>query len=160
MFPKLLSMNPMLGLGILMLLTVAISSTGYIPMFNNPKLKPTSCRAALVKLEKNLPQNWKMICNDNNLEVVIREMQVGDNEKDFRAALYRQLANYLVEIARRSEIDILEKVFIITVKIEHSKMEIRAATEGQYIVKLATLNSNQFVMDHLKQTVQVKEVIK
>jgi hypothetical protein len=101
-----------------------------------------------------------MICNDNNLEVVIREMQVGDNEKDFRAALYRQLANYLVEIARRSEIDILEKVFIITVKIEHSKMEIRAATEGQYIVKLATLNSNQFVMDHLKQTVQVKEVIK
>jgi hypothetical protein len=46
------------------------------------------------------------------------------------------------------------------VKIEHSKMEINAITEGKYVAKLATLNSPQAIIDHLKQTVQVKDTVK
>lgn len=159
MFLNLLTKKPMLTLGVLMILTVWLGSTGYINLFN-PKLRPTSCRAALVKLERTVPQNWQLSCSDNNMNVVVRELSVKPDEKEFRAALYRQLANYLVELARNSQVDILEKVFIIHFKIEHPKLEINAITEGKYVAKLLTLSSPQFIMDHLKQTVQVKETVK
>lgn len=160
MFLKLLFKSPMLSLGILMLVTVALGANGFIPIFNNPKLKPTSCRAALVKIEKGIPQNWKVSCDDNNLTVLIRELQVKEDEKELKAALYRQMANYLVELARVSQNDILEKVFFVRMEIDHPKMTINALSEGKYVAKLATLTSPQFIMDHLKQTVQVKDVAK
>ncbi len=160
MFLKLLFKSPMLSLGILMFVTVGLGASGLLPIFDNPKLKPTSCRAALVKIEKGIPQNWKVSCDDNNLTVLIREMQVKKDEKELKAALYRQLANYLVELARVSQNDILEKVFFIRMEIDHPRMTINAVSEGQYVAKLATLNSPQFIMDHLKQTVQVKDVAK
>lgn len=160
MFLKLLFKSPMLSLGILMLLTVALGANGFLPIFSNPKLKPTSCRAALVKIEKAIPQNWKVSCDDNNLTVLIRELQVKEDAQELKAALYRQMANYLVELARISQADILEKVFFIRMEIDHPKMTINAVSEGQYVAKLATLSSPQFIMDHLKQTVQVKDVAK
>jgi hypothetical protein len=159
MFLNLLLKKPWLTLGILMMLTVWMGSTGYINLFN-PKLKPTSCKAALVKLERTLPQNWKLSCSDNNMNVEVNELQIKSDEKEFKTALYRQMANYLVELARNSEADILAKVFIIHFKLTHPKMEINAISEGKYIAKLTTLSSPQFIMDHLKQTVQVKETIK
>lgn len=160
MFSKLLNLNPLLALGILMIVTVGLGSGGFLPFLKNEKLKPTPCRAALVKLKKALPGNWTMECNDNNLEVVINELQVAETEKEFRTALYRQLAFYMIEIAKYSQPDILEKVFIVVIKLKHAKLEINAVTEGKYIVKLTGMTSNQFIMDHLKQTVQVKEVVK
>ena len=74
--------------------------------------------------------------------------------------MYRQLANYLVEIGRASESDILEKVFIVRLKLMHEKMDVNAVTEGKYIVKLSTLTSPDFIREHLQQTVQVKETLK
>ncbi len=160
MFLKLLTKSPMLALGILMIFTVWLSSMGFFELpFGNSKLRPTSCRAAMVKLEKQLPANWKAYCEDNNLTVEIREMQVKADAPEFKAALYRQLANYLVTLARLSQPDILEKVFIIRIKLTHPKLVINAISEGKYVAKLATLASPEFIMDHLKQTVQTKETV-
>lgn len=145
-----------------MIVTVWLSSIGYldIGIFKSDRLKPTSCRAALVKIDKHLPANWKTKCNDNNLDVVINEQQVAADATDFRAQLYRQLANHLVTLAKISQADILEKVFIIHLKLLHPKMEIDAITEGKYVAKLNTLSLPEFIKDHLKQTVQVKETLK
>lgn len=145
-----------------MILTVWLSSIGMldIGLFKNARLKPTSCRAALVKLEKHIPQNWKVSCADNNLNVVINEMQVPADSPDYRPAMYRQMANHLVSLAQLSQADILEKVFIIHMKVTHPKMDIDAISEGKYVSKLATLTKPEFIKDHLKQTVQVKETLK
>lgn len=162
MFLKSLFKNPMLSLGILMILTVWLSSMGYLDVgiFSNQRNRPTSCRAALVRLERQIPQNWSVSCSDNNLNVVINELKVPPETVDVRQALYRQLANHLVTLPELSQVDILEKVFIIHVKLIHPKMEINAITEGRYLAKLATITRPEFIQDHLKQTVQVKETVK
>lgn len=145
-----------------MFTTVALSAAGLldIGIFKNARLKPTSCRAVLVGLERRVPQNWNVSCNDNNLTVVINEQQVPAESPDFRPALYRQMANHLVSLAQTAQTDILEKVFIIHLKVKHAKMDIDAISEGKYVAKLATLTKPEFIKDHLKQTVQVKETLK
>lgn len=162
MFLKFLMGKPMLGLGILMITTVWLSSLGYlnIGLFKNGRLVPTPCRAALVRLERQLPANWKVSCNDNNLTAEVQEMKVAEDARDFRAALYRQLANHLVELARASQYDILEKIYLIHLRVKHPRLEINAISEGKYVSKLATLTNPDFIKDHLKQTVQVKETVK
>ena len=150
----------MLTLGVMMFGTVALGALGILPIFDNPKLKATPCRAALVRLERTLPMNWKLSCEDNNLTVLVKEVTVKSDEKELTAALYRQLANYMVELAHASQLDILEKVFIVRLEIDHPKMTINAISEGKYVAKLATLESPQFIREHLQQTVQVKEVVK
>ena len=162
MFLKSLFKNPMLTLGIMMIVTVWLSSIGYLDVgiFNGQRNKPTSCRAVLVKLERQIPQNWQVSCSDNNLNVVINELQVASDAKDFRGPLYRQMANHLTALPQLSQVDILEKVFIIHMKVQHPKMDIDAITEGKYVAKLATITKPEFIKDHLKQTVQVKETVK
>ncbi|MBY0517638.1 MAG: hypothetical protein K2P81_12050 [Bacteriovoracaceae bacterium] len=160
MFLNFLMKKPIFAIGLLMFIAVWLQSKGRFPLMRDEKLNPTVCRAALVKLEKESPASWKLSCNDNNLEVIIDETQLKAQPQELQAALYRQLANHMVELAKRSQNDILEKVFIVHVKLEHSKMEINAISEGKYVAKLATLNSPQAIMDHLKQTVQVKDTVK
>ncbi len=152
--------NPMLALGILMFGTVALGAMGYIDIFQNPKLRPTSCRAALVRLERQVPANWKVYCEDNNLAVEIREIQVPADVADVRAALYRQLANNMTQLARMSQADILDKVFIVRLRLSHPKLEINAISEGKYVAQLATMTVPELIKDHFKQTVQVSEVIR
>lgn len=162
MLLKLLFKKPILTLGIMMILTVWLSSIGMlnVGLFKNSRVKPTSCRAALVRIEKHIPQNWKVSCSDNNLNVVIKELQVPSDAPDYRAAMYRQMANHLVSLGQVSQTDILEKVFIVHMKVTHPKMDIDAISEGKYVSKLATLTKSEFIRDHLKQTVQVKETLK
>lgn len=163
MFLNLLMKKPILTLGILMITTVALQSQGVLKkfsFFNNPKLKATPCRAALVRLDKQIPSNWKVFCEENNLAVEINELQVPAETRELRPLMYRQLANHMVELARLSQADILEKVFIVRVKLMHPKLEINAVSEGRYVAKLATLSSPEFLKDHFKQTVQVKETPK
>jgi hypothetical protein len=160
MFAKFLISKPFLAIGILMFTMVWVASGGKNPFFERDALKPTSCRAALVKLEKRLPEGWKLFCEGNNLAVEIFEKDNKLQGKELTALMYRQLANYLVEIGRASESDILEKVFIVRLKLMHDKIEINAVTEGKYIVKLSTLTSPDFIREHLQQTVQVKETLK
>ena len=54
----------------------------------------------------------------------------------------------------------LKIVFLVRFKLSHPKMIINAVTEGKFIVKLATLETPEHIMAHLKSTVQVKEDVK
>jgi len=162
MFLKLLTKSPMLLLGIMMILTVWLSHMGVlnIGIFDNNRNRPTPCRAALVRLERQIPANWSVSCSDNNLNVVVNEIAVTAADPEFRPKLYRQMANHLVTLAQVSQNDILEKVFIIHLKQVHAKMDIDAISEGKYVAKLVTITRPEFIKDHLKQTVQVKETLK
>ncbi len=156
MFANFLIKKPILAIGVLMFAIVWIASGGKNPFFERQALKSTSCRAVLVKLERRLPADWKLFCEENNLAVEIRESSALKDDQ-LRAYLYRQLANALVEIAKSSEPDILEKVFIVRLKLGHPAIVLNAVSEGKYVAKLATLSTPEFISKHLQQTVQVQE---
>ncbi len=126
-------------------------------IFQNDKLVATSCKGVVVKLEKQIPANWKIFCEGNNLAVEINELAVPPEATNLRTLMYRQLANHMSYVARSSHADILEKVYFVRFRLTHPKMVINAVTAGKYIVKLATLESPEHIMTHLKSTVQVKE---
>lgn len=94
------------------------------------------------------------------MAVVIEEITVPKDAPNLEMLMFRQLANHMAMIARLSQVDILEKVLFVRFKVIHPKMEINAVTEGQYIIKLATLESPEHIMAHLKSTVQVKVTVK
>lgn len=129
-------------------------------IFHNDKLLSTSCRGVLIGLEKRIPQNWKVHCEGNNLAVEIKELAIPDKASNIRELMYRQLANHMSHVARISAADILERVLFVRFHIVHPQMTLDAVTEGQYIVKLATLENPEHIMTHLKTTVQVKETLK
>jgi hypothetical protein len=154
--------KPVLMIGIIMFLLFLyqVGSKEKWGIFANPKLIPTSCRAVIVRLEKRIPDNWKIYCEGNNLAVEIKELAIPEDVENIKPLLYRQLANHMAFLARNSTVDILEKVFFVRFHLEHSKLVIDAVTEGKFIVKLSTLESSEHIMTHLKSTVQVKETIK
>lgn len=152
--------KPILAIGLLMFIVVWASSGGRNPFFEREAIKPTPCRAALIRLEKQVPSSWKLLCEGNNLAVEIVEASSELDVKKLKTLLYRQMANHLVLLAKSSQADILEKVFIVRLRLSHSKLEINAVSEGKYVAKLATLTSPEFIMEHLQQTVQVKETLK
>lgn len=129
-------------------------------IFHNDKLVSTSCNGALIRLQKKIPENWKIFCEGNNLAVEIKEVAIPENATNLRGLMFRQLANHMSFVAKKSQIDILEKVFFVRFKLKHPKMEISAVTEGRFIVKLVTLDTPEHIMTHLQSTVQVKEELK
>ncbi|MFP5386056.1 MAG: hypothetical protein ACLGHN_08265 [Bacteriovoracia bacterium] len=154
--------KPVLAIGLIMfgLFLFQVSRDQKWGLFHNDKLIATSCKAVLVKLEKNIPANWNTFCEGNNLAVEIKEVAIPEAASNLKSLMYRQLANHMSFVARSSHTDILEKVFFVRFRLMHPKMEINAVTEGKFIVKLATLETPEHIMTHLKSTVQVKEDIK
>jgi hypothetical protein len=154
--------NPVLAIGIILfgLFISQVATKEKWGIFYNEKLRSTSCHAALVKIEKRIPANWKMFCEGNNLAVEIVEVAIPENATNLQSLMYRQLANHMSFVARVSHPDILEKVYIVRFRLTHPKMVINAVTEGKYIVKLVSLDNPEHIMTHLKSTVQVKETLK
>ena len=154
--------NPVLAAGIIMfgLFLVQVARKEQWGIFYNEKLTSTSCKGASIRLVKKIPGNWNLFCEGNNMAVEIKEIAIPEKAPNLRSLMYRQLANHMSFIARSAETDILEKVLFVRFKLVHPQMEINAVTEGQYIVKLKTLESPEHIMAHLKSTVQVKETSK
>ncbi len=154
--------KPVLAIGLIMfgLFLFQVSRDKKWGIFHNDKLLATSCKGVLVRLEKEIPENWKILCEGNNLAVEIKEVGIPESATNLKPLMYRQLANHMSFVARSSHSDILEKVFFVRFKLTHPKMVINAVTEGKYIVKLSTLETPEHIMAHLQSTVQVKEEIK
>ena len=129
-------------------------------IFHNDKLISTACRGVLIRLEKKVPENWKVFCEGNNLAVEINEIAIAEKATNIKLLMYRQLANHMAYVARLATIDILEKVMFVRFRLTHPDLTINAVTEGKFIVKLATLENPEHIMTHLKSTVQVQETVK
>jgi len=160
MILKTLMKNPVLVMGLLLfgLFIHQVAQKEEWGIFANKKLIPTSCSAALVRIEKKIPSNWKVECEGNNLAVFIKESV--EKDQNLQMIMYRQLANHMTYIAKVSTSDILEKVEFVRFQLIHEKLTINAVTEGKYIVKLATLEEPDLIRSHLHSTVQVQEVRK
>lgn len=154
--------KPVLTLGIILfgMFLYQVASKEQWGIFANQKLMSTTCKAVVIQVEKRIPANWKVFCEGNNLAVEIVEVAIPPKAVNLEALMYRQLANHMSFIARVSHPDMLEKVNFIRFRLSHEKVEINAVTEGKFIVKLATLETPEHIMTHLKSTVQVKQTVK
>lgn len=154
--------KPILAVGIIMfsLFLFQVAKKEKWGIFHNEKLISTPCRGVLIRLEKKVPENWKVFCEGNNLAVEIREIAIPEKANNVKLLIYRQLANHMAFVARMATVDILEKVMFIRFRITHPDLTINAVTEGKFIVKLATLENAEHIMSHLKSTVQVQETPK
>ncbi len=153
--------NPILMIGILMMsiLLFQLSEKGLFG--SKSRLVPSSCKAVRVKLDRRIPANWKTFCEGktvNNLVVEIESpLDKSLDKKNLRAALYRNLANDMILIAKNSPADNLERTDFVRLKVTHPAGEINAITQGRYIAKLATLTDLKLISEHIKTTVQVRE---
>ncbi len=154
--------KPILTMGIIMfsLFLFQVAKKEKWGIFHNDKLVSTACRGVLIRLEKKVPENWKVFCEGNNLAVEINEIAIGEKATNIKLLMYRQLANHMAYVARLATIDILEKVMFVRFRLTHPDLTINAVTEGKFIVKLATLENPEHIMTHLKSTVQVQETVK
>ena len=153
--------KPVLMIGIILfgLFIHQVATKEQWSIFKNEKLLSSTCRAALVRIDKHIPGNWKTECEGNNLAVIIQE-DIKTDEKNLQMVMYRQLANHMTHLAKISQIDMVEKLMFVRFKLIHPELTINAVTEGQYIVKLATLEDPELIRSHFKSTVQVQEVRK
>lgn len=154
--------NPVLTLGIILfgMFLYQVASKEKWGIFANQKLISSTCKAVVIQAEKRVPANWKLFCEGNNLAVEIVEIAIPPKASHLEALMYRQLANHMSYIAKVSHADMLEKVDFVRFRLTHENIEINAVTEGKFIVKLATLESPEHIMTHLKSTVQVKQTVK
>jgi hypothetical protein len=162
MFWNSLLKKPILTMGIIMfsLFLFQVAKKEKWGIFHNDKLVSTACRGVLIRLEKKVPENWKVFCEGNNLAVEINEIAIAEKASNIKLLMYRQLANHMAYVARLATIDILEKVMFVRFRLTHPDLTINAVTEGKFIVKLATLENPEHIMTHLKSTVQVQETVK
>lgn len=162
---KSLMKNPVLAIGILFMVIFLFQLGNKYDWMGSRKRKlmPSSCKAVVVKLNRRIPANWKTECEGsdyNNLfvEINITEPKTSDvAPKNFKALIYRTLANNLILTAKNSPEDNLERTNMVRFRLNHPKVRINALTEGRFLVKLQTLSSPELIAQHLKVTVQVQE---
>lgn len=165
MIPKTLMKNPVLIIGLL-LMFIFLSGLREKGFFGSrvEKLTPTSCKASLVMLNKRIPANWETSCDGNNLSAHIKttidETKLIKEKNALKVAMYRELANSLIFLAKNSPSDNLERTDAVILTLDSSKLKINAATMGKDIVKFRTLKSEKFIMDHLYASVKVQEINK
>lgn len=163
MIAQKLMKKPILMIGILFMIIFLfqLHKKGYFD--RSDKLIATSCKSALVMLDKRKPKNWETECQKNDLSVTIKFDLQKKKIKDLkiiRRVLYRELANGLIFISRNTLNENLERMYMVKVLVTSQKMEVGALTEGRFLAKLTTMKNQKLIAEHLKATVQTKEMIK
>ncbi len=127
------------------------------------KLRATSCRAVLVKLDRRIPKNWSTKCVEDNLQVTVEMKAIekpGSSLTDIKRLLYRELANNLTHVAINSPSDNLTRTPYVELLITHPKMDVNIRAPGQLAVKLATLKNKELIADLFSQFKVVEKVKK
>ena len=145
-------------MGILMMIAfiLNIKNRG-INLFNRDALHPTSCKAVLISVEKKLPKNWKAHCEKNTLKIEIQTTLDSPNVDLLREALYLELGNNIVFLAKNTSPGTMDYVDLVEIYQINHRYDIRAYTKGKDISKFSTMNDKKFILEHLKATVTVRE---
>lgn len=160
---KSLMKNPILAIGILMMFIFLATAGPKLGWWESrtDKLRPTSCKAVIVKLERRIPANWQTGCEGprrTNLYVTINEAENSNIQNNLeKQYIYRLLANHMISIAKNSPVDNLERTPYVRIRLHYRERVINALTEGRFIIKLATLTDPKLIAEHLKVTVQIQE---
>lgn len=162
MVPKILMGRPVLVAGALMMAVFLMTYSGPFSLWERAdRLRPVSCRAVRVRLDRRIPPNWSSRCRDNGLVVEID--RTGDGgaavpEGSLERALFRELANSLKRLALASPQDNLENTDTVVVRLRHPDLVINAHTEGRHLARLRAMEDPGMIAEHLRETVRVQSV--
>ncbi len=160
---NLLMKKPVLTMGILMMVVFLLDLSRIKDgksLFYREAYVPYSCKAVIVRLEKKIPENWKAYCEHNNLAVETHYEEPSIDNVNYKKIAYRRMANDFSFIAQNSPEETLENVLIVRLKSTQPGLEINAVSEGKFVAKLSTLKTPEYISKHLRDTVQVKELVK
>lgn len=160
---KFMMKNPVLMIGILMMI-IFILNTKRMGFFNdNDRFNPTSCKSAIVMLQRRAPDYYKVECQKNDMVVRVKRLDNGkmpEGEKGRKKLFYMELANHLTFIARNSYTDSLQNVDHISLIFDVGDYKINTFTKGIDISRLSSLTDVGMISLHLRNTVKIQEITK
>ncbi len=111
-------------------------------------------------LEKQMPSNWTIKCDKNDLNVTIDSHVMIKTDADLQKTLYSDLARDLKFIAKFSPNDVLDSINLVIVLTKHSKMDILAVAKGQTMQELGRLEKQDDIDQLFQREIKVKEHMK
>jgi len=150
MISKSLMKYPLIMLGLLMtyLFLNQLKNQG-VDWFKPDRFYTSSCRSALVMLDKRRPKSWETHCDipSNEMKVVLPSLQIPHplnhpipEELSRDSGKIKLIANTLIYISQNSLNDSLERVRFVGVFLPVStngqKMEWRVTIKGKYLAEI------------------------
>tara|TARA_B100000886_G_C20148384_1_gene376970 strand:- start:44 stop:544 length:501 start_codon:yes stop_codon:yes gene_type:complete len=157
--------KPILSIGILffIIFLFQLQKSGYFEK-RRKVFSAASCTAVVVKLKKIVKSNWSLECKGHfaertdTLEVTInQEIPITNKKITPKAFVYREMANHLSFIAKNSPIDNLERLSWLKISIVLSSGQADGVISGELLSKMSTLKTQEGLMGHLKNSVNVKD---
>lgn len=153
--------NPILMIGVLLMIIFIFDLRKKGIFFGREHLKPTFCKGAIIEFEKKAPKGWDIECRDNNLHVEVESvLKPGTKKENIKKEMYNELANNLMHLSKRTKQDSLGRTFQVLLKLESKTLDLVAITEGKYLAKMAMIQEPKNLLQHIQKTVQVKEISK
>ena len=158
--------KPIFSIGVLVFIIFLfqLKQKGYFEK-RNKMFTASSCNAILVKIDKIKPKDWVTSCSGHfadrtdTLEVSA-PFTVTDPKLDIRVFAYREMANHLSYISKNAPSDNLEKLSWVKISVIHSKGQADGVTSGKLLSRMRTLQTNDALMEHLRNSVKVKDSFK
>lgn len=152
----------MLVLGILMMGIFLTSPYGkkMIAQYRSNFI-PSDCRALVDRTSKKLKSQypeWTFECEEEVFLVTAPFKNQKLKPENIKSAMYKDLANKLVLLAKFSNEETLERIDVIRFKLKGEPLQILAQTNGEELTKFQTLKEQKNIIQHLQKTVKVKEM--
>ena len=152
--------KPMLILGILLFVLFLNQDTTKRWWANyGHRFIPNTCMSVKERVENKMPDNWEIECpGTEKLILTITSDIKGPVDKKLRSLLYKQLANSYVTFVNLSNLETLEMLQQLNIKIAHPKLTIYSQAQGKDVIRFSELKRQEDIALHLKGAVRVKEI--
>ena len=175
MFARNTMKYPVLVMGLIMF-GIFLSQDTTKKWWNKQKARliPSTCKAVIDRVQKKAPRGWEMEClNTKFLTLSINFNKEAKSKRLLRVAMYRELANIYTQFAQfanvplkyiedgkektYNEIETLEHLNDIQIKLKHSTLEINSQSDGQAVARFLVIKRPAQIAEHLRLTVKVSE---
>ncbi len=155
--------KPILSIGILffIIFLFQLNKSGYFEK-RRKVFSAASCTAVVVKVKKIVNEDWSLECTGHfadrtdTLEVRIKVNSSAEKLTP-RALAYREMANHLSFLAKNAPSDNLERLSWVKISILMEQGQADGVVSGMALSKMRTLKTQEGLMNHLQNSVSVKD---
>ena len=156
--------KPILSIGILffIIFLFQLNKSGYFEK-RRKVFSAASCTAVVVKLKKVVDSSWSLECNGHfadrtdTLEVKVNLLPQPNAKISTKAFAYREMANKLSFISKNSPTDNLERLSWVKISIILPEGQADGVVSGILLSKMRTLKTQEGLIGHLQNSVNVKD---
>lgn len=156
--------KPILSIGILffIIFLFQLNKSGYFEK-RRKVFSAASCTAVVVKLKKVVDNSWTLECSGHfaertdTLEVRVNLLPLPNSKISSKAYAYREMANKLSFISKNAPNDNLERLSWVKISIILPDGQADGVVNGMLLSKMRTLKTQEGLMGHLQNSVNVKD---